>query len=99
MGSEGLLWVGNKGVLGKDADIVIDDISAAKHIPAIDVPLDKIVNTSGAGDSFCAGLICGLMPGLGSGPSLDAIRWGMQCASKSLIVNSTISPDLKMLDN
>ena len=98
MGKYGVMWVGPKGVLGKEADAIIDDNVAVKLVPAIPIAAEKIVNTSGAGDSFCAGLICGLMPGLGAGPSVDAIRWGLQCANKSLAVAATIAPNLSALD-
>lgn len=90
LGKYGILWIGPSSVIGKDADISITDHISSKHIT--NTPIENIVNTSGAGDSFCAGLISSLVAadGSGYGPNLLSIHQGMKYAEKSLISTSAV---------
>jgi sugar/nucleoside kinase (ribokinase family) len=94
LGKDGVLWLGPVEVIGKGADSQIDDLIACKHIPV--TLIENIVNTSGAGDSFCAGLIHGLMPGKGSGPSIESIKMGIRYASYSLQSSTAVPLDITM---
>lgn len=84
MGKHGILWIGPSSIIGRDADISITDHISSKHI--VPPSIDNIINTSGAGDSFCAGLISSLvaLDGMGIGPNLRSIENGMKFAEKSL---------------
>jgi fructose-1-phosphate kinase PfkB-like protein len=84
MGKYGVIWLGPPSMIGKDADVNISDYISSKYIPPLVVLEKEIVNTSGAGDSFCAGLIHSLLPGQGTGPTLESIYAGMRYAEQSL---------------
>jgi len=73
-----VLALGAGGVavtLGADGCLVTDATGALAHIPAIEVP---VVDTTGCGDAFTAGLLTGLL--LGSDPA-DAAWLGVACGS------------------
>lgn len=95
MGKLGIMWFGPKEMIGKQADVYFDNFISCKLIPPTQTsnPL-KIVNTSGAGDSFCAGVIHGLMPGVGHGPNIDAIYMGLRYAAHSLQSKTTIPTEV-----
>jgi sugar/nucleoside kinase (ribokinase family) len=61
--------------LGADGCLVTDGTGALAHIPAIEVP---VVDTTGCGDAFTAGLLTGLL--LGCAP-VDAAWLGVACGS------------------
>jgi hypothetical protein len=90
MGRHGVLWIGPSSVLGKDADMAITDHISSKHLRSssslFSTGAEEVINTSGAGDSFCAGVISGLLSsdGKGIGPSLSSVMSGMKFAEKSL---------------
>jgi hypothetical protein len=86
MGKYGILWIGTSSVLGKEADIAITDHISSKHLRNLSIKDGHVINTSGAGDSFCAGVISGLLSpdGKGIGPSLSSVMNGMKFAEKSL---------------
>lgn len=86
MGKYGILWIGSSSVIGKDADIVITDHISSKHLRNSLIEDGQVINTSGAGDSFCAGVISGLLSsdGKGVGPSLSSVQNGMKFAERSL---------------
>lgn len=99
MGSQGILWCGSKYVLQRDPDIqsqeksnglspltVIDDEVACIHIPAVNIPAEQLLHTSGAGDMFCGGLISHLFSSPRSiGPSAKSIHNGLLAAKNHLI--------------
>lgn len=66
-------WVVTLG--GDGALVVPADGSAALHVPAQVV---DAVDTTAAGDSFCAGLVDALLDGA---PLLDAVRWATRVAA------------------
>ena len=73
-----VLALGTGGVavtLGADGCLVTDGTGALVHIPAIEVP---VVDTTGCGDAFTAGLLTGLL--LGCVPA-DAAWLGVACGS------------------
>jgi hypothetical protein len=97
MGKYGILWIGPSSVIGSDADVHITDHISSKHLIS-NSPLsqNQIINTSGAGDSFCAGLIHHLLsPAAASkddGSNMKkAIIAGMTFAEKSLTSVSAIA--------
>jgi sugar/nucleoside kinase (ribokinase family) len=61
--------------LGADGALVASRGSAPEHVPAIPV---EVVDTTGCGDGFTAGLIAGLL--LGASP-VDAARLGVACGA------------------
>uniref|UniRef100_A0ACB8FMC5 Uncharacterized protein n=1 Tax=Sphaerodactylus townsendi TaxID=933632 RepID=A0ACB8FMC5_9SAUR len=61
----------------------------ATHYPAIPVPVEELVNVSGAGDSLMAGIIAGLLAGEDTN---DCVRMGLLSASLSLRSYEPISP-------
>ncbi|KAE8765319.1 ribokinase [Georgenia thermotolerans] len=62
--------------LGDDGSLVVPgDGGDAVHVPAL--PVDA-VDTTGAGDSFCAGLVDALLDGA---PLLEAARWATRVAA------------------
>ncbi|XP_054845116.1 uncharacterized protein LOC129336129 isoform X2 [Eublepharis macularius] len=61
----------------------------ATHYPPIPVPVEEIVNVSGAGDSLMAGIIAGLLAGEGTNV---CVRMGLLAASLSLCSYEPISP-------
>jgi sugar/nucleoside kinase (ribokinase family) len=87
MGRNGVLWCGPKDVLGKDADIAIDDSIACKHVPAYPLGQHEIVHTNGAGDAMGAGIIAALLAKDGNvrGPTLDCIQQGIIAARDHMI--------------
>ena len=97
MGDMGVLWVGPSNVLGSVADTEVDDYISYKHIPAESIPCSEIVNTSGAGDSFCAGFINSVLlnggeratTGVG-GPTVDDIIAGVRYAGRAIRSSSTV---------
>ncbi|XP_077195959.1 uncharacterized protein LOC143838487 isoform X3 [Paroedura picta] len=63
----------------------------ATHYPALPVPVEEIVNVSGAGDSFMAGMIAGMLDG---GNTDDCVRMGLLSASLSLRSYEPVSPEI-----
>jgi sugar/nucleoside kinase (ribokinase family) len=101
MGKHGILWIGPSSVIGADADVHITDHISSKHLISNTlIPQKDIINTSGAGDSFCAGLIHHLLSSKGGGgvaangessqSMKKAIIAGMTFAEKSLTSLSAI---------
>jgi hypothetical protein len=101
MGEAGVLWCGSKHKLMKDPDIasyqssstltMIDDEIACLHLPAKAISSDDMQthhhHSSGAGDSFCAGLISYLFEGRAgrvSGPSVAGIQQGLLAAHRHI---------------
>jgi ribokinase len=72
-GVDALLEAGNRAVAvtlgGRGVDLHRPH-APVEHVPALAV---KVVDTTGAGDAFCGGLVAGLAEGLGLE---DAVRWG-----------------------
>lgn len=90
MGNLGVLWVGPTHVIGNDADVNLTDAISSRYIPSSRIPREALVNTSGAGDTFCAGLINSLLPGQGTGPTLQSIIAAMKCAEQSLMSQTAV---------
>jgi ribokinase len=67
-----LITRGSNGVLVRDAD-------GLHHVPATRV--DKVVDTTGAGDSFVGGLTVGIVQKM---PLLDAVRFATRVAAHSV---------------
>ncbi|XP_063164288.1 uncharacterized protein LOC134500797 isoform X3 [Candoia aspera] len=63
----------------------------AVHYPAVPVPIEEIVNVSGAGDSLMAGIIAGLLSGE---DAENCIRMGLLSASLSLRAYEPVSPEI-----
>ncbi|KAL8222095.1 UNVERIFIED_CONTAM: hypothetical protein K2H54_074917 [Gekko kuhli] len=61
------------------------------HYPAIPVPVEEIVNVSGAGDSLMAGIIAGLLDGEDTD---NCVRMGLLSASLSLRSYEPVSPEI-----
>jgi glutamate-1-semialdehyde 2,1-aminomutase len=73
-----VLALGTGGVavtLGADGCLVTDETGALVHVPAIEVP---VVDTTGCGDAFTAGLLTGLLLGCAA---VDAAWLGGACGS------------------
>ena len=90
LGARGVLWVGPP----HGSDIIIDAAAQppSLHIPALPLPPGRagVVNTSGAGDAFVAGMIhhacTGRDGGAGGGRGLtaDSLRAGLARAAEVL---------------
>ncbi len=65
--------------LGAGGALVVQEDSAT-HVPA---PALDPVDTTGAGDAFCAGLADGLVKGI---PLVDAVRWAVQVGAATTLV-------------
>ncbi|KAM6436005.1 uncharacterized protein PHA67_023429 isoform 2-T2 [Liasis olivaceus] len=63
----------------------------AVHYAAVPVPIEEIVNVSGAGDSLMAGIIAGLLAGE---DTENCIRMGLLSASLSLRSHEPVSPEI-----
>ncbi len=73
-----VLELGTGGVavtFGADGCVVTDETGALVHVPAIEIP---VVDTTGCGDAFTAGLVSGML--LGCDP-VDAAWLGVACGS------------------
>lgn len=109
MGSRGVLWCASKEAVmkcrpGERLDIrtleashgivIVDDLIACRQFSAISIPVEKIVNASGAGDTFCAGIV-NAMHSLDC-QELDSrcIESGLRAASISVTSASPIPSDL-----
>lgn len=100
MGRDGILWAGQRSVLGKDLGVIIvDDDIACKHIPAEALVTDhwstgnESFSTNGAGDVFFGSFVSSLLRSPRGGNLTEgtrmstAIREGLQ-AAKSHIMKS-----------
>lgn len=87
MGSRGVLWCGPREVLGKDADTVVDEFIACRHVPALIVEKHEIHHTNGAGDAMGAGIIAALLSADNNirGPTLQCVQSGITAARDHLI--------------
>jgi sugar/nucleoside kinase (ribokinase family) len=97
LGELGVLWVGPSKVLGASADTEINDLVSSRHIAADRIPHHEIVNTSGAGDTFCAGFINSLLLNNGEkgargvgGPTVDDVMEGIAYSGKAIRSASTV---------
>ena len=84
MGSKGILWTGLTSMFGNEADIIIDDEMACKHVPARILLQNDIKHTNGAGDAFCAGFLSELLNNHNDptivGPTIKCIENGLDYA-------------------
>jgi len=86
LGPKGVLWVGPVGAMqdcgGRaSCDVVADDGVACRSFASVSTAGPGVVNTSGSGDSFCAGVVHGL---LGRLPLGQAIELGLRAAALSV---------------
>ncbi|XP_075712019.1 uncharacterized protein LOC142748716 isoform X2 [Rhinoderma darwinii] len=92
MGAHGVLLCGHRrdGTLTLRAkDKVSRDDMCAVHYPAAPIPPEDIINVSGAGDSFMAGLLTGVLAEYNTD---TCVRIGLQAARLSLQTRGPISP-------
>lgn len=90
--AEHIIALGAKRVyitLGAEG-VFCHDGSQGKRFPS---DVSQIVNTTGAGDAFMAGVVMGEMSGL---PAFEATRWGMRAASLALQCCETVNPEMNM---
>lgn len=95
MGKHGILWIGEKSSLGKDADTQITDRISCKYIQMKEIK--NLINTNGAGDSFCVGVINDILQNSSSnssssssnGLTLNSIFEGMKFAEKTLTTTTS----------
>jgi sugar/nucleoside kinase (ribokinase family) len=87
-----MLAIGTGGVavtLGADGCLVTDVGGALTHVPAIDV---AVVDTTGCGDGFDAGMLTGLLAGC---DPVDAARLGVACGA---LVATGLGSDAGIVD-
>ncbi|KAJ6660044.1 hypothetical protein lerEdw1_018242 [Lerista edwardsae] len=77
--------------LGQHGVLTAAEGLCAIHYPAIPVPMEEIVNVSGAGDSLMAGIVAGLL----AGEDTDScVRMGLLAANLSLRSYEPVSPEI-----
>ncbi|XP_066446345.1 uncharacterized protein [Eleutherodactylus coqui] len=92
LGAHGVLLCGHRrdGTVSLRAkDKVSRDDLCAVHYPAAPIPPEEIINVSGAGDSFMAGLLTGV---LSEHDTDTCVRMGLLAARLSLRSRGPISP-------
>jgi fructose-1-phosphate kinase PfkB-like protein len=101
LGAQGMLWSGPREALlhvragqkiaaptnSKYAVVIVDDLTACKLVPSVPIDPKDIINSNGAGDAFCAGLINALYNGDSSCTRLDTlcVEAGMAAAHRALM--------------
>ena len=114
MGSRGVLWCGPLDALNTatatqqtngplNAAVVVDESgrTATYYVPAVVIDPKAVINTNGAGDAFCSGVLSKMMQlhrirseddssrgGNSSLPNLECIRAGLLNAHHRIITNS-----------
>ena len=99
MGSRGVLWCGPLDALNAGAAVVVDESgrTATFYLPAISLgprEVTAIINTNGAGDAFCSGLLSKMMELHRSRrehdhlPNLECVRAGLLNAHHRIVTNS-----------
>jgi sugar/nucleoside kinase (ribokinase family) len=91
LGSRGLLWVGPRHSFLDEADAKhLEGDQAYMFLPSALKPTDVMVNSSGAGDCFLAGVTSGLASNRTRGLNADIIRRGLLLSRESLLSESPV---------
>ena len=86
MGKYGILWIGEKLSLGNEADTLITNQISSKYIEM--KKIENIINTNGAGDSFCVGVISNILNNHNKGLTIESINEGLKYAERVLTSSS-----------
>jgi hypothetical protein len=99
LGASGMLWCGPRDALvyrragvapqstnqaDKHAVVIIDDMTACKLVPSIMIDQKDVLNSNGAGDAFCAGLVNSLYDSSCSRLDTVCVEAGMKAAHKAM---------------
>lgn len=85
MGKLGILWISERSSIGNEADKQITNEISSKFIEM--KKIENIINTNGAGDSFCVGVIVNILNSSSNNLTIHSIYEGMKYAEKTLTTN------------